>query len=70
MLNTKANKERTLLDLLSKFSNWKRAVKAIARLKHHAKPVKGLEPKISEATTIERQEAELFRKHLAMKLRV
>lgn len=61
VLNTKATEDRTLLDRLSKFSDWKRAVKAIARLKHHAKQIKGLKPKISDATSIEdRQEAELF----------
>lgn len=61
VLNTKAKEDRTLLDRLTKFSDWKRAVKAIACLKHHAKQIKGLKPKINEATSIEeRQEAELF----------
>lgn len=61
VLNTKAKEERTLLDRLSKFSDWNRAVKAIAYLKRHAKQIKGLTPKTSEATSIEeRQEAELF----------
>lgn len=59
--NTKAKEERTLLDRLSKFSNWKRAVKAIAYLKRYAKQIKGLKPKTSEATSVEeRQEAGLF----------
>lgn len=61
VLNTKTKEKRTLLDRLSKFSDWKRAVKAIACLKRHAKQIKGLKPKTSEATSIEeRQEAELF----------
>ena len=61
VLNTKMKDERSLLDRLTKFSDWKRAVKAIARLKRHAKQIKGYKPKESEATSIEeRQEAELF----------
>ncbi|XP_062421503.1 uncharacterized protein LOC134132867 [Pungitius pungitius] len=59
--NTKAKEERTLLDRLTKFSDWKRAVKAIARLKHYAKQVKGLISKTSQVTCVgERKEAELF----------
>ena len=61
VLNTKAKEERTLLDRLSKFSDWKRAVKAIAFLKRHVKQIKGFKPKTSETTSVEeRQEAELF----------
>ena len=61
VLNTKTKDERSLLDRLTKFSDWKRAVKAIARLKRHAKQIKGYKLKESEATSIEeRQEAELF----------
>lgn len=61
VLNTKAKEERTLLDRLSKFSDWKRAVKAIAFLKRHVKQRKGLKSKTSETTSVEeRQEAELF----------
>ena len=32
VLNTKTKDERSLLDRLTKFSDWKRAVKAISRL--------------------------------------
>lgn len=61
VLNTRAKEDRTLLDRLTKFSDWKRAVKAIARLKHRAKQIKRLKPKGSEATSVEeRQVAEGF----------
>ena len=53
VLNTKMKDERSLLDRLTKFSDWKRAVKAIARLKRHAKQIKGYKLKESEATSIE-----------------
>ncbi len=50
-----------MLNRLTKFSDWKRAVKAIAFLKRHAKQIKGIKDKVSGATSIEdRQEAELF----------
>lgn len=68
VLNTKAKEERTLLDHLSKFSDWKRTVKAIAHLKSFAKEIKGLKPKQNEATSVkERQEAEFFIMKLAQK---
>ncbi|XP_067305911.1 uncharacterized protein [Pseudorasbora parva] len=61
VLCTKVREKRTLLDRLTKFSDWKRAVKAIALLKRHAKQIKGTKDKVSGATSIEeRQEAELF----------
>lgn len=61
VLNTKTKERQNLLDRLTKFSDWKRAVKAIARLKRHARKIKGLKPGISEDTSVEeRQEAELF----------
>ena len=61
VLSTEVKEDRTLLDRLSRFSDWKRAVKAIACLKRCAKQIKGLKPKITEATNVEeRQEAELF----------
>lgn len=51
-----------------KFSDWNRAVKAIAYLKHYAKQIKGLTPRISEATSVqERHEAELFIIELAQR---
>lgn len=58
VLNTKAKEERTLMDRLVKFSDWSRAVKAIACLKRHAKHIKGLTPRTGEATSVEeRREA-------------
>ncbi len=57
--NTHTNEERALLDRLNKFSDWTRAVKAIARLKRCAKDAKGLNPRVNEASSIEeRKEAE------------
>ncbi|XP_022523726.2 uncharacterized protein LOC111191896 [Astyanax mexicanus] len=61
VLNTKAEEVRTLLGRLSKFSEWRRAVKAIACLKRLAKHIKGLKPKLNETTSVEeRHEAEQF----------
>lgn len=58
---TKANEERSLSDRLHKFSDWKRAVRAIARLKRFAKEVKGLKTRSNEATTLdERMDTEQF----------
>lgn len=42
-------KEVTLVDRQTKFSDWKRAVKAIARIKPYAKQIKGLKAKLNEA---------------------
>ena len=51
---------KTLLDHLHKFSDWSRLEKAIARLKHLAKEVKGLKPRSCEAASREeRREAKL-----------
>lgn len=62
VLNTNAQQEnRTLLNRLIKFSDWSRAVKAIARLKRFVKQFKGDVPKNNDNTSIKnRQEAELF----------
>ncbi|XP_056603346.1 uncharacterized protein LOC130420207 isoform X2 [Triplophysa dalaica] len=58
---TEANEEKSLLDRLQKFSDWKRVVRAIARLKRLAKEVKGLKTRSNEVTTLEeRMEAEQF----------
>lgn len=58
---TKANEERSLSDRLQKFSDWKRVVRAIARLKRLAKEVKGLKTRSNEVTTLEeRMQAEQF----------
>ncbi|XP_054868653.1 uncharacterized protein LOC129349462 [Amphiprion ocellaris] len=62
VLNTKVRQEkRTMLDCLAKFSDWKRAVKAIARLRKFVKDFKGVTQTKGENTSVEdRQEAELF----------
>ncbi|XP_020556659.2 uncharacterized protein LOC110014220 [Oryzias latipes] len=63
VLNVKAEEQRTLLDRLTKFSDWKRAVKAIACLKKFANQINGAKPKpkVYEASSIEeRKEAETF----------
>ncbi|XP_040928808.1 uncharacterized protein LOC114866078 isoform X1 [Betta splendens] len=58
---TSAKEDRTLLDRLTKFSDWKRAIKGIASLKRLAQQIKGLKSKLNEATNVEeRQEAERF----------
>ncbi|XP_060760080.1 uncharacterized protein LOC132870456 [Neoarius graeffei] len=61
VFSTKAREERTLLDRLTKFSDWKRAVKAVACLKHYVKHFSSRKSNYSYAISIEeRQEAELF----------
>lgn len=58
--DTQAKEVRSLLDRLHRFSDWSRVVKAIARLKRHAKEIKGLNPRSCEATSLEeRREDEL-----------
>lgn len=53
------NKEE--IKVLQKFSDWKRVVRAIARLKRFAKEVKGLKTRSNEATTLdERMDTEQF----------
>ena len=65
VLTTSAKEERSLSDRLHKFSDWKRAIRAIARLKRLAKEVKGHKPRVNETTTLEeRQEAEQFIIHV------
>uniref|UniRef100_A0A3Q3FBL7 HTH CENPB-type domain-containing protein n=1 Tax=Labrus bergylta TaxID=56723 RepID=A0A3Q3FBL7_9LABR len=60
VLETKAKEVRSLLDHLQKFSDWSRAVKAIARLKRRARVTKGLKARSSEAISLqERREAEI-----------
>lgn len=66
MLNTKAKENRSLLDHLEKFSDWSRAVQAVARLKQRvyihtgAKEHMGVKKTTHESTTLEeRNEAEL-----------
>ncbi len=61
VLTTKVKEEMSLSDRLERFSDWKRAVKAIARLKRCARSVKGLVERSNEATTLEeRKDAEQF----------
>lgn len=61
VLTTKATEERSLSDRLEKFSDWRRLVKAIARLKRRAKEAQGLKTRSIGITTFEeRQEAEQF----------
>lgn len=56
-----AKRERSLLDRLKKFSDWRRVTKAIARLKCLAKEVKGLKTRSNKASTLEeRKDAEQF----------
>lgn len=58
-LNTHSKENGSLLDRLQKFSDWGRVVKAIARLKRHAKVFKGLKARTCEKTSLEeRKEAE------------
>ncbi|XDV30427.1 hypothetical protein PO909_033352 [Leuciscus waleckii] len=58
--NTKAKEDRSFLDRLQKFSDWSRAVKAVARLKRQVKEYKGVKQRTNEATSLEeRKEAEL-----------
>ncbi|KAI5085315.1 hypothetical protein C0J45_23790, partial [Silurus meridionalis] len=65
VLSTQVKKEKSLSDCLQRFSDWKRLVKAIARLKRCAKHAKGLIQNSNESTTLEeRREAELFIIHL------
>lgn len=61
VLMVKANEEWSLSDRLRGFSDWKRAVKAIARLKHYVRGVKGFEERSNKSTTLEeRMNAEQF----------
>ena len=57
--NTQTKEDRSLLDRLQKFSDWKRAVRAVARLKRKVKEHKGLKQRTNESTSLEeREEAE------------
>ncbi|XP_028298181.1 uncharacterized protein LOC114460481 isoform X2 [Gouania willdenowi] len=61
VLNTKVQEKRTILDRLIKFSDWRRAVKAIARLRKFVKDFKGVSQTKGENTNVsDREEAELF----------
>ncbi len=61
VLAIKVKEDMFLSDRLERFSDWKRAVKAIARLKRCARSVKGLVERSNEATSLEeRKDAEQF----------
>lgn len=61
VLLTQVKEEKSLTDRLQRFSDWKRLVKAIARLKRSAKGAKGLVQTSNESKTLEeRREAEQF----------
>ncbi|XP_026094281.1 uncharacterized protein LOC113066585 [Carassius auratus] len=65
VLMTKAREEWCLSDRLQRFSDWKRAVKAIARLKRCARSAKGLVERSNNSTTLEeRKDAEQFIIHI------
>lgn len=57
----KAKEEKSVVDRLQKFSDWKRVVKAIARLKRRVKYAKNPKEMSNESSTLEeRKEAEEF----------
>lgn len=57
----KTKEERSVVNRLTKFSDWSRAVKAVARLKRFVREFKGCQPRTNEATNLEeRREAEIF----------
>lgn len=60
---TKAKGERSLSDRLQKFSDLRRTVRAIARLKRLAKKVKGLKIRSNKVTM--QKDAEQFIIHVA-----
>ncbi|XP_026066740.1 uncharacterized protein LOC113048964 [Carassius auratus] len=65
VLMTKAREEWCLSDRLQRFSDWKRAVKAIARLKRCVRSAKGLVERSNNSTTLEeRKDAEQFIIHI------
>ncbi|KAJ8418227.1 hypothetical protein AAFF_G00139360 [Aldrovandia affinis] len=57
----KTREVSSMVNRFTKFSDWSRAVRAVARLKRFVKEFKGLQPRTNEATNIEeRREAEIF----------
>lgn len=77
VLNTKAKEEKTLLDCLSKFFDWRRAVKAIDCLKRYVQQRKGLKPKSNEPKTLKNDRKKSFsllnwskRKHSTLRSKV
>ncbi|KAL6465838.1 hypothetical protein MHYP_G00259710, partial [Metynnis hypsauchen] len=60
VFSTKAKEHRLLLDRLEKFSDWSRAVQAVARLRRRVKEQKGEKQRTNESTSLEeRKEAEI-----------
>ncbi|KAL6481772.1 hypothetical protein MHYP_G00098520 [Metynnis hypsauchen] len=60
-IHTVETKEfRSMVNRFTKFSDWPRAVRAVARLKRFARELKRLQPRTNEATSLEeRREAEI-----------
>ena len=58
VLNTKAKEDRSLLNRLEKFSDWSRAVQAVARLKRLIKEHKGVKERTNESTSLEERKKE------------
>ncbi len=57
----KTKEANSMVSHLAKFSDWSRAVRAIARLKRFVREFKRLQPRTNEATSLEeRREAEIF----------
>ncbi|XP_034058377.1 uncharacterized protein LOC117537302 isoform X2 [Gymnodraco acuticeps] len=57
----KTKEENSLLNRFSKFSDWSRTVRAVARLKRFVRESRRLQPRTNEATNLaERREAEIF----------
>ncbi|XP_062248605.1 uncharacterized protein LOC133957162 [Platichthys flesus] len=57
----KTEEANAMANRFTKFSDWNRAVRAIARLKRYVREFKGLQPRTNETTNLEeRREAEVF----------
>ena len=61
MYRVKKSELNSVVNHLSKFSDWTRAVRAVARLKRFIREFKKLQPGTNKATSLEdRREAEIF----------
>ena len=61
MFRVKKSELNSVVNHLSKFSDWTRAVRAVARLKRFIREFKKLQPGTNKATSLEdRREAEIF----------
>lgn len=57
----KMKEVNSIANRFTKFSDWSRAVRAVARLKRFVREFKGLQQRTNEATSLEeRREAEIF----------